>query len=317
MKRSTYLTAVFIILLACVSIASAAGPELGGFATTGYTTYANIEPLPNGYLKFHIAAQGEPGGANDAFCQAAYGVPCDYVCLGFTGKPCGVDGALAGGAFTFSEWGLGDPLSLAGFNHGLLTITTGADTANLRFGGEAAETAGVAGSFMFLDGSGEYKKLKGGGVYSGNAGYVFTVDYTPCGGKGEEPCPANRCAVFGDDLAIKKDKIEWQISNEGEAVITASQVDLVWPVASGPITRVKLGGKTIYEGALNPPTATIDLSTWIGKDKELQIGAGQKNEKLTLEFAKQSADISPNPWDYTILVKFAEGCGVPFVAFAP
>ena len=327
MKKFARLTAVLIVLLAFSGLAAAAGPEPGPFSTTGYTTnlvssglpdpYPPVVPsefefLPNGYTKFHIRAQGEPGGANDAFCLAVYGAMCDAVCSGFTGNTCGTAGFFPNGSFTFDEWGLVDA-NYAGYNHGLMNITTDDGQAEVRFGG-SADYFGVTGGFAFLDGTKKYSKLKGQGVYDGGAGYVFTVNYDPCGGKDQPACPADTCAVFGGDLKIKKDKVEWEINNEGKKDITTSQVDLFWPVAAGPITEVKLGGKKISAGPLNPPAATIDLSGWTGKDKDLRIV--KKGEKLEIKFAKD-ADISPNPWDYTILVQFAEGCGVPFVAFAP
>ncbi len=336
MKKLARLTAVVIVLLAFTSIAAAAaGPEPGPFSTTGYTTNlapnpyppewglpplipSEFEFLPNGYIKFHIRAQGEPGATNDAFCQDVYGASCQDVCTApppyGAGKACGTDGFFPAGSFTFDEWGLADA-TYTGYNHGLMNVTTDAGQAEVRFGGNA-DYFGVTGGFAFLDGTEDYRKLKGEGAYTGGAGNVFTVDYTPCGGKDQPACPADTCAVFGGDLKIKKDKIEWKIDNESAQDITASQVELVWPVTDGPITKVKLGGKTIYKGTLNPPAATIDLSTWDGKTKDLQIGAGKKDEKLEIEFAK-GADIGANPWDYTFLVKFAEGCGVPFVAFAP
>ena len=101
MKKFARLTAVLIVLLAFSGLAAAAGPEPGPFSTTGYTTnlvpsglpdpYPPVVPsefefLPNGYTKFHIREQGEPGGANNAFCVAAYGAMCDAVCSGFTAR---------------------------------------------------------------------------------------------------------------------------------------------------------------------------------------------------------------------------------------
>ena len=68
----------------------------------------------------------------------------------------------------------------------------------------------------------DFKELKSPGGYGGNVGWVFTVDYTPCGGKDQDACP-DRCAVFGGDLKIKKDKIEWEIDNDGKKDVTAEQ----------------------------------------------------------------------------------------------
>ena len=65
---------------------------------------------------------------------------------------------------------------------------------------------------------------------------MFTVNYDPCGGKDQPACPADTCAVSGGDLKIKKDKVEWEINNEGKKDITTSQVDLSgpWRLAQSP-----------------------------------------------------------------------------------
>jgi hypothetical protein len=291
MKKLTRLIVVLFVLAAFTTVASAAHPKPGPFSTTGYTTNLVFNPdlgipapsefelLPNGYFKFHISAQGE------------------------------VDGYFNQGSFAFDEWGVADA-SYAGANHGLMTITTDTGQADVRFGG-IANYFGVTGSYAFLDGTGAYKDIKGQGAYTGDAGYVFSVDYTPCGGKDAPACPTPRCAVFGDDLKLKKDKAEWKITNNGEDAITISKVTVVWP--EGPLAKVKLGEKTIYAGALSAPSAQI-ATGWTGKDRDRRIAAG-KTAELRLEF--DAHDISSNPWDYTILVEFAEGCAVSFVAFAP
>lgn len=338
MKKFARLTAVLIVLLAFSGLAAAAGPEPTAFSTTGYTTNlapnlfppewglpplipSEFEFLPNGYIKFHIRTQGEPGDGNDVFCRAVYGAPCQQVCSAppphGAGKPCGTDGYFPNGSFTFDEWGLVvDPnlTTYAGYNHGRMSIATDAGQAEVRFGGSATLFS-VTGGFAFLDGTKEYNKLKGKGVYGGGAGYVFTVNYAPCGGEGQPACPA--CAVFGDELKIKKDKIEWEITNDGEEDLTISRVMVFWPVdgegLGEGLKEVKLGGKKIYTESTPAPLADITAG-WEGKDKDRSIDSGKK-EKLELKFDQH--DISANPWDYTILVEFGEGCAVPFVAFAP
>ena len=297
---------------------------------------SEFEFLPNDTIKFHISARGEPGTDNDTFCMAVYGAPCQAVCLGYTGKGCGTDGFFPAGSFTFEEWGLADQ-TFAGFNHGLISVTTATGQADVRFAG-SANNLGVNGDFALLNGRGGYKKLKGQGTYTGGAGYVFTVDYAPCGGADQPPCPANQCAVFGDDLKIKegrpegdwqdisgvdefgddletkKGRVEWKINNDGNKHRTISRIMAVWLNGEQPnLTSVKLGGKTIYRASLPAPAADI-TSGWNGQDKDRQIDAG-KEGKLELQFG---GSISQNPWDYTILVQFAEdGCAVPFVAFPP
>ena len=126
-------------------------------------------------------------------------------------------------------------------------------------------------------------------------------------------CQTDRCAVFGGDLKIKKDKIEWEITNDGEEDLTISRVMVFWPVDGEGLKEVKLGGKKIYTESTPAPLADITAG-WEGKDKDRSIDSGKK-EKLELKFDQH--DIGANPWDYTILVEFSKTCAVPFVAFAP
>ena len=65
-----------------------------------------------------------------------------------------------------------------------------------------------------------------------------------------------------------------------------------------------------YAAAAAAPATTITAG-WLGDVKDRQIGAGKQRD-LWLEFG---GNISAPRSDYTILVEFAEGCAVPFVAF--
>ena len=312
MRKPTVIFSILIMFLLLTSVASAAGPDVGAFSTTGYSpTFSFVDdfiPLPTGHIKFHILAEGDPA---DAVCNFA------------TAATCGTDDFFANtngsnGSFSFEEWGLyypgpvpTDQGDVAGANHGLLNVVTDVGDANMRFGGLAVVNYGnppsyvdAVGSFQVTDGSGDYKKLKGQGAYAGDADFVFTVDYTPT-------AELQGCAVFGSDLKLKKDKIEWEIENESVNDLTASSISLWWPIGT-PLDKVKYGGKTVFDQSNDTGYAAIDLSTWTGKDKDIQLKANKK-EKLTFEFATKP--ISENPWDYTILVEFSNGCAVPFVAF--
>ena len=205
----------------------------------------------------------------------------------------------------------------------MLNIETDDGTANFQFSGQVDYTFQVDGSFISTGGSGDYKKFKTGGSYGGDAAYAFTVNYEPCKGK---DCP-DSCAVFGDKFKLKKDKFEWKIKNEGKDDLTISSITIDWLGAeiepyvydNIPLKKVKLGGKTLTDtpASLQTPPfpgyySIVDLSGWEGKEKDIQIKSG-KQAKLTFEF--EDKGISQNPWDYTILVEFAEGCAVTFVAF--
>jgi hypothetical protein len=382
MKQFARLTAVFIVLLAFSGLASAGAPELGPFSTTGYTTNVvwisdppdpyppyiaplQFEQFPSGYYKFHFLAQGGGTEADDT-CNDVYGpvygnpvdgvLSCQQLCMGLTGKACGVAGDLSG-SFIFDEVGVAlrlDNGTLSGANSGSLKITTGEGVANLKFSGTTSpsETQDdppisiVTGAFESQKMKGDFKELKSPGSYEGNADYVFTVDYDPCAkneGLGiNDQCAVNRCAVFGDDLKIEKDKVKWKIRNEGKEPITISSVLIHWlaypptdpptvpPIVLPTLKKVKLGGKTLAEQSdLSISTGSAfpggPIWNWTRIDfpgddeKDLKDRRIDKNkmEELSLEFDKKGVDISAFAWDYTILVEFGDGCAVPFVAFAP
>ncbi|MCO6451541.1 MAG: hypothetical protein J5I90_12205 [Caldilineales bacterium] len=331
MRKTSVLLIVLALLLLLTSVASAAGPDLEPFSTTGYTTNlvpnpyfdpgqlpsltnppllpSEFVPLPTGHIKFHISAQGGPAVDNDTLCTALFGAPCQLVCQVFAGQACGTGGYFDGGSFTFEEWGLyyplpSPPFNALGANYGLMTIATDTGEADMRFGGLAVLDSingglDAVGSFQVLDGSGEYKRLKGQGDYFGDADLVFTVDYTPAE-------TLQGCAAFGGDLKVKNDKIEWQIENAGAGDIALSNVSVWWP-AGATLDRVKYEGKSLFDGENDASYASLDVST-----DGLALKSGQQR-KLSFEFDKKLESDSPS--DYTILVEFDNGCAVPFVAF--
>lgn len=185
MKKLTILVCVLAMLLALTGVASASKPEPATFSITGYTTFYEYETLPNGRTKFHLMAQeGGEVPEDDALCQRWYGVPCQTLCLALLGRPCGVTGYFTG-TFTFEEWGTVDldPItgegSGKGKNHGIMTVTTAEGEAIIRFNGKT-DSKTVWGEFKVLhkEGTGAYQNLQGKGKYTGNAGLVFTVDFT-------------------------------------------------------------------------------------------------------------------------------------------
>jgi len=356
MRNLSRVILVLVLLLLVTSVATAKGPDLEPFSTTGYTTnFIGLEPLgSSGFSKFYVFAQGGAAVDDDDMCGIIYeGKSCAEVCDELdndTDNPqpdyplCGTDGFFSDGSFVFEEWGIYYPppedpptvppvfnpygISL-GVNHGLLNVLTDGGEANLRFGGLAAITFedlslasqpySSVGSFTVLDGEGDYKGLKGEGTYDGDAALAFTVDYVPCEGN---DCP-DRCAVFGTDykikknkvvikdIKLKKDKLEWGIKNEGEDDLIVSSIRLWWS-AGDILDKVKYGGKTVFEGSDNSGYYPIDLTDWTGKPKDLELKA---NKKKKLKFEFDNKDISQEPSDYTILVEFSNGCAVTYVAF--
>lgn len=280
MKRIITLLLVLVALLAVAGVVSADRPPLGPFSISGYPTgFETISIGDNGYVKAKITNIGAVSGQLE-------------------------------GTFVMDEVAVGDPSLLAGANSGTMVISTAEGQVNLRFSGPGS-ALGVSGSFSILDGTDDYKKLKGQGEYAGDAALgAFTVNFTPCGGKDGPACSPNRCAVFGDALRPKNKKAEWRLNNEGESTQTMTDLRVFWPAdANGDLVAVKLDGKEIYDQAV---ATSGDLLTLSGPDRDRQLRAG-KNGKLTFEFA--NGKISEAPSDYTVLVNFAGGCAVPWVAF--
>ncbi len=319
MKRS--ITLALLALLVSVAVASGASIAPGPFSTTGYTTNlvsipefpflvpADYAFLPSGYAKFHIQARGGPAFDDEVLCQTLYQAPsCAALCQS-TGQPaCGAGGSFVG-SFAFDEWGIVNPQTFAGFNDGLLTLYTDAGAANLRFGGPA-DAATVGGSFEFLNGTGAYRRLQGLGAYAGNAGYVFSVGYEPCGQPGQPACPASLCAAHSEDLKLLRPKAMWTLANDGQQPLHLQRLLLHWPEQNGALTGVRLGGKTLAAGSWQAPWVELDLSSAPASDRQIRSG---KSSKLVLDF--ETMGIGQHPADYTLLAQFAEGCAAIHVAF--
>lgn len=308
MKHSIVLT--ILALLVSVSVAAAASAPAGPFSTTGYTTNFEVAVLPSGYAQFRIQARGGPAYNDDALCQTVYNVSCEALCLSATGQSCGVNGSFEG-SFSFDEVGIGNPVTATGANEGLMTITTDGGAADVYFGGLADDTAGsVAGSFQFLGGSGDYRRLRGIGTYQGSAAAVFKVDYEPCGQPGQPTCPATLCAARGEDLMLLRPKAMWTLGNYGQQTVRLESVLLHWPEQNGALTGVRLGGKLLAAGSWDAPWVELDLSDAPARDREIR---GGKSSKLTLDF--ENMGIGEAPADYTLLARFEEGCSAIHVAF--
>jgi hypothetical protein len=203
MKKFVLLLVVLIMLIIATGAVSAGKPEPEQFTITGYTTFYDCGTLPNGRTWFHIRAQSSGATeADNAFCTALMGMPCQATCEVYLGKPCGVTGALEG-QFTFEEWGEGDldcttaVGSGIGKNNGVVKITPTAKphgkpdgrpdgTVVVQFNGKTDWTS-VWGKFKIEKANGKPEKqdgkhpepqFKGQGDYKGGAGLVFSVTFT-------------------------------------------------------------------------------------------------------------------------------------------
>lgn len=102
--------------------------------------------------------------------------------------------------------------------------------------------------------------------------------------------------------------MEWQLTNYGEDEITIESITIVWPEGNGKLKNIT-HNDDVYDYHLDPPWATID-GAW-PDDDGLEIEAGE-TEQLEFGFQRQ---VSTEPSDYTIVVKFEEGCATAAVAF--
>ncbi len=304
------LLAVLLILAAWTPAALAGPVRPGPFTTTGYATAFDMQALPSGYVKLRIQSQGGAAVGADSLCSADYGAPC------------GAHGYFEGWFF-LDEWGLGNPTTGQGVNYGLLTVTTPQGTAKALFGG-VADVAHVAGAFTFLSGTGDYAGIRGTGGYTGNTGYdnaagVFKVVYQPWDLWSGNVLSGYQCTIRSRDSKVKRDRFEWSLDNEGETPVTVSSVLVHWPDSNGALTTITLDGKTLATPGLSQRCDPASHTCWaevtaVAGDRKnpLQIRAG-KTGQLTFEFSQTAGRAEPS--DYTVLVRFAEGCAVPLVAF--
>ena len=162
------------------------------FSITGYTTNYEYDILPSGLTRFQLTAQGGENDAQyDPLCQAwatQLGRPdittCADACLQLTGKPCGVSGDITG-SFAFRERGIVDlnPETFEGsgdgVNNGRFDVLASGDTGTINFGFTGkTDSVSAWGTFRPLRGTGDLAGLQGKGHYSGNAGLIFTVEFT-------------------------------------------------------------------------------------------------------------------------------------------
>jgi hypothetical protein len=143
-----YRLALLLVLIGAIPISSAT-PEM--FRIVGHTTSLDSGLSPDGFIRFQLSTAGNVSG-------------------GFEGT------------FTFEEWGminLAPTIGLGpvvGLNGGIMTITTDGGQVRIAFGG-AADSVMVSGRFYVLQGTGEYSDLRGQGIYIGNGGFLFAVQF--------------------------------------------------------------------------------------------------------------------------------------------
>jgi hypothetical protein len=116
----------------------------------------------------------------------------------------------------------------------------------------------------------------------------------------DTPVPA--CALSANVNALTGNKVDVQLQNRGDTLVTVTRVVIDWPVNNEELKEVEMGGSTIWSGTENSPPTT--LTQWSGSDAARQVNASS-TEVLRFTF-KRSAD----PTGYAISVTFDNGCSV-------
>jgi hypothetical protein len=140
--------ALLLVLSVTIS-ASSVKPET--FSINGHTTSFDWGLLPDGFVGFQVTTAGDVSGSFE-------------------------------GTFTFREWGMINLVPaigsgpVVGLNGGIMTITTDGGQVRIAFGGSANSVL-VWGRFCVLQGTAEYSDLRGQGIYIGNGGFLFAVQF--------------------------------------------------------------------------------------------------------------------------------------------
>ena len=184
MKHFAMLALVVVMLVTFTGVASAADPVVGTFTIRGYTTEYTFHKLPNGLTSYHLLAKSSGSPADEAACQALYGMRCKKTCPKFLSAACGVTGYF-NGQFTYEEWGTVDLDPVTGEGSGVgknvSVLTVNASDGKVMAGliGKI-DRQGVTGKFVLQqkNGTGAHRGLEGAGDYTGSGGLVFAVTFT-------------------------------------------------------------------------------------------------------------------------------------------
>jgi hypothetical protein len=127
------------------------------------------------------------------------------------------------------------------------------------------------------------------------------------------PCPpegGGECKITAAAVTFGSKQVKVKLTNTGTSTITLSEISLTFPQGTnGNLTKVKLGGNTLFSGLRTSPT-TFTSANLGSNVANKSITAGTTRE-LLFEFAKTP---SKNLGDYSGLIKFGDGqgCSVEF-----
>jgi cysteine-rich repeat protein len=118
------------------------------------------------------------------------------------------------------------------------------------------------------------------------------------------PPLSTACATGAIALVVKDKEAQWKLTNGTSNKLQIAEITITWPAANGFLDEVKLDGRKINSGNLNPPSA--DLTSFEGS-----IGARSidHNKSSTLHFKFQN---NASLGAYTIEVRFTNNCSVTF-----
>jgi hypothetical protein len=109
------------------------------------------------------------------------------------------------------------------------------------------------------------------------------------------PCGSISISNFSTDSK----RAIWSITNNSGSTITVSQINLSWPSGNGPLDKIFLGTRKIWDQTA-PPTSVIINSDWTGSSRDIESGVIRP---IKFTFITQ-----PLNSGYNLSIKFTNGC---------
>ena len=119
------------------------------------------------------------------------------------------------------------------------------------------------------------------------------------------PTPEGDADVWAGDLEANRNKVNIELTNNGERDAVISRMLLNWASGSKNLKKVKLDGITIFKKktAWSADGLLIETDEWAVNEDLRTIGAGA-TVTLTLEFEREASDIED---DYGMAIDFGDG----------
>jgi hypothetical protein len=127
--------------------------------------------------------------------------------------------------------------------------------------------------------------------------FTPTWTWTPSPTPTEDIC----ASLILDGFTVDNENVFWDVTNNGAAAITITQIMIDWPIEGTKLKEVKLGGKVIWEIGDGAPPTSIN-SDWSGEEKDRQVKPGAKK---TLKFKFETP---PGLSGFDLDISFDVGC---------